>query len=52
MELFIAYFEKIYEFFQLEMNVYGFVFSFWDVFKFSLVSALIVEFFFVFVPDL
>ncbi len=44
MDVFLGFMAKIYELFQIEMNVYGFVFSFWDVFMFTLVAGVLAAF--------
>jgi hypothetical protein len=40
----IIYRLLIYNMFALEMNVFGFVFSFWDVLMFSLVAGIVFSF--------
>ena len=50
MSIFVLFFQKIYELFQLELTLYGFTFSFWDLFMFTVISSLIVRFIFVFLP--
>ena len=44
MEVLLGFFKGIYDLFQVEMNVYGFIFSFWDVFMFSLIVSVIFGF--------
>ena len=41
---FLSVLAKVFEFFQLEMNVYGFVFSFWDVLMFGLIVGVVLKF--------
>ena len=50
MGIFTLYFQKIFELFQLEMNIYGFVFSFWDIFMWTLIAYLLISFISAFVP--
>lgn len=40
---FLRMMEKCFGFLTIKMNVYGFVFSFWDVILFSLVAGLAVK---------
>ena len=44
MGILAAFFGQIYNLFQIEMTVFGFTFSFWDVFMFSLVAGVIFSF--------
>lgn len=44
MDVLVGFFGGIYELFQVEMDVFGFTFSFWDVFMFSLVTGVIFSF--------
>ena len=45
MDVLTGFFGSIYDLFQIEITVYGFTFSFWDVFfMFSLIVSVIFGF--------
>lgn len=44
MSNFTAYLQQILNFLQIKMNVFGFIFSFWDIMLFVIVSTLIFRF--------
>lgn len=40
---FLSLLAACFDFLNIDMNIYGFTFSFWDVILFSLVSALLIR---------
>lgn len=40
----LSFLGKIYELFNMPMNIYGFVFSFWDIIMFTLVFGVLLGF--------
>lgn len=40
MSILVTYFEMIMELFDTPMTIYGFTFSFWDIFKFCIFASL------------
>ncbi len=40
----IPYMDKILSFFQIEMQIYEFTFSFWDIFLFTVAATCVVAF--------
>lgn len=44
MEIIGEFFQLIIKFFQIPITVYGFTFSFWDVFLFTIVVSIIAYF--------
>lgn len=44
MEYLLSFLAGVHSLFTIPLNVYGFVFSFWDVFIFSVVGTLIFKF--------
>lgn len=43
--IFLEFMRKVFDFFELEMNIFGHVFSFWDVFVTLIVVGVIFSFF-------
>ena len=44
MDAFISIFLLIWDMFKIPLNVYGFTFSFWDVFLFTVAASIILRF--------
>lgn len=44
MEVFITYFSGILELFKTPIYVYGFTFSFWDIYLFTLAACIVLRF--------
>lgn len=44
MEAFLAYFSGILDLFKMPFTVYGFTFSFWDIFLFTTAAGIVLSF--------
>ena len=44
MGFFVSFMASVYDIFNIPLNVYGFVFSFWDVLVFSMVGGVVFKF--------
>lgn len=43
MQVFISFMNTLIGFYKNKMNIYGFEFSFWDIFIFVMVSSIVVR---------
>ena len=44
MESFLTYFSGILDLFKMSFTVYGFTFSFWDIFLFTTAASIVLRF--------
>lgn len=40
----VTFLGKIYELLNMKMNIYGFMFSFWDIIMFTLIGGVVIGF--------